>query len=87
MKRVCGGISGINSDSKNKTEVDTTVTTVTGGVAVAYRAHISKCSKAEHQSPRQVASEGLGLGTPGEPLLPKELPHEEKLRKQVCFSV
>jgi hypothetical protein len=48
IKRVQSGIGGIDTDSDNEVEIDTSATLTSGALDIVYTEHVSKRQKQEH---------------------------------------
>lgn len=81
MKRVRrGGVGGINSDSDDEIEVDTSASLAHDRISIDYTEHLSKCQKQDHS---RTKTQGIPeeVAAAIEPETEAEKP--KKLRKQV----
>jgi len=52
IKRVRGGIGGIDTDSDDEVEIDTSATLTSGALDISYTEHLSKRQKQHHNTER-----------------------------------
>ena len=75
VKRVWGGIGGIDTDSDDEVEIDISATLTSDALDISYTEHVSKRQKQHHDC-------RTGWNHFGPTVEAEE--HEEPTRKQVC---
>jgi hypothetical protein len=79
IKRVRGGIGGIETDSDEEVEIDKSGTLASGGIDISYTEHLSKRQKQSHTS-GHITSDFQRPTEVQEPIEPQSM--KRKLRKQ-----
>jgi len=84
-KRVRGGIGGVDADSDEEVEIDTSATLTSGGIGIHYTEHVSKRQKHSHASGHTLlgSSTDFQKSTAEEPI--ESQPSTKGKRKQVRF--
>jgi hypothetical protein len=82
IKRVRGGICGLETDSDEEVEIDKSGTLASGGIEISYTEHLSKRQKQSHTNGHTTADFQRPTEVE-EPVEPQSM--DRKLRKQARF--